>query len=120
MTILVDVCLSEDWIPFINRNKIHSVHWSSLGPRNAKDHLIFENARAENLVIFTHDLDFGTLLAHSHAHKPSVIQARVDDITPEALGSAFLTVINSFSGQLEKGAIVTILPDRTRVRILPI
>jgi len=65
-------------------------------------------------------LDFGTLLAHAKSHRPSVIQARVQDVTPTALGPAIFLALKDFSQQLAEGALITILPDRAKVRILPI
>ena len=82
--------------------------------------MIFRYALEHDCVVFTYDLDFGTLLAHAGGHKPSVIQARVDDVTAGFLGLTFLRAWEQFSEQLRQGAILTILPDRTKVRILPI
>jgi len=65
-------------------------------------------------------LDFGALLAHTGSRRPSVVQARVEDVTSEFLGPALLSVLKQFNEQLQDGAIVTILPDRSKVRILPL
>jgi len=37
-------------------------------------------------VIFTHDLDFGALLASRKSRQPSVIQIRTQDTLPTAIG----------------------------------
>jgi predicted nuclease of predicted toxin-antitoxin system len=37
-------------------------------------------------VVFTHDLDFGGVLALTHAAGPSVIQVRSEDPVPEVIG----------------------------------
>ncbi len=42
-------------------------------------------ARPSGYVVFTHDLDFGALLAASHAGGPSVIQVRAQDVLPDHL-----------------------------------
>ncbi|NJK92639.1 MAG: DUF5615 family PIN-like protein [Blastochloris sp.] len=120
MKLLVDVCLSPDWSGFLTSHDIPSLHWSSLGPIRAEDRIIFQYAVDHKCIVFTHDLDFGTLLAHSGLSKPSVIQARVENPTPEFIGSAVLTVLSQFAVELNQGAIITILNDRTKVRILPI
>ena len=71
-------------------------------------------------VIFTHDLDFGTILANTHNCQPSVIQARVEDLSPAILGPTVGQVLRQFTSELNAGAIVTVLPDRNKVRILPL
>lgn len=120
MRLLVDVCLSTEWIPFLAERGVDAVHWSSVGPRSADDEVIFAHAAAHGYVIFTHDLDFGTLLALTAASCPSVIQARVDDTSSGAIGDAVVDLLWQCEGPLSEGAIVTLMPDRTRVRILPI
>ena len=40
-------------------------------------------ARDHGWVILTQDLDFGTILAVTHGEKPSVIQIRSEDVSPE-------------------------------------
>jgi len=49
-----------------------------------------------------------------------VIQARVEDPTPAFIGPAMLAVLSQFSDELTQGGLITVLPDRTKVRILPI
>ena len=120
MKILLDVCLSPDWVSFFGSRNIESVHWSSIGHCTAKDIEIFRYAQEHGFVVFTHDLDFGTILAHCRASAPSVIQARVQDVSPEAIGESVCSLILQFQIELCSGAIVTLLSERTKVRILPL
>ena len=120
MKILLDVCLSTEWVAFLESKGVESIHWSSVGPCNVKDSVIFRHAQDYGFVLFTHDLDFGTILAHSRARLPSVIQARVQDVSPEAIGESICRLIAQFQEELCSGAIVTLLPERNKVRILPI
>lgn len=76
-------------------------------------------ARDNGCVVFTHDLDFGILLAHSKDGGPSVIQVRTQDVSPEHLGPVMLRALRAH-GVLESGALLTIDESRSRVRILPI
>ena len=76
MKLLVDVNLSPRWIDYLAAHGIEAVHWSSVGPLDASDAKIMDHARSEGLVVFTHDLDFGHLLAHTRATGPSVLQVR--------------------------------------------
>ncbi len=43
-------------------------------------------ATAIGYAVFTHDLDFGTMLALSGADGPSVVQVRCLNVLPEAIG----------------------------------
>lgn len=76
-------------------------------------------ARANGYVVFTHDLDFGTLLATTRVQGPSVIQVRTQDIMPPSLGSRLVQILRQYEAVLEKGALVTVDEARSRVRILP-
>ena len=76
-------------------------------------------ARQHNYVVFTRDLDFGTLLAMTSARGPSVIQVRVKDIMPQALGNLLMAVLREHQSVIESGPLLTVTEDRTRVRILP-
>jgi predicted nuclease of predicted toxin-antitoxin system len=120
MKILIDVCLSPEWVNFLQDNRVHAIHWSDIGECGAVDSLLFDYAQDQGLIIFTHDLDFGTLLAHSKGSAPSVIQARVPDPTPDKIGQQILQVIKQFQTELISGAIITLAADRNKVRILPI
>lgn len=120
MKLLVDMNLSPAWVPFLSQNGFASTHWSALGSVSATDSEIMAYAAANHLVVFTHDLDFGTLLATGKASAPSVIQIRGQDILPDAVGALVLRSLEAVQTQLETGALVTIEPGRHRIRLLPI
>lgn len=71
-------------------------------------------------MVFTHDLDFGTPLAATHAEGPSVLQVRTDNTAPSAIGADVVRVLHLRREAFERGALVTIDKVRARVRILPI
>lgn len=71
-------------------------------------------------VLFTHDLDIGTVLALTHASGPSVIQIRAKDPLPESVGDTVFQAIKAHAELLAQGALVTIDAARSRVRLLPI
>ena len=52
---------------------IEAVHWTAVGDPRAPDDELLRYAREHGYVVFTHDLDFGALLALTRAHSPSVI-----------------------------------------------
>ncbi len=78
-----------------------------------------EWANTNGYIVFTHDLDFGALLAATQASSLSVIQVRTQDVLPDQLEAIIMNVINQFRISLEAGALVTVDETRSRVRILP-
>ena len=112
--------LSPEWQPLLQANGFEAVHWSTIGAGNAPDTEIMQWARDNGCVVFTHDLDFGILLAHSRDGRPSVIQVRTQDVSPEHLGPVVLRVLRAHGEALESGALLTIDESKSRVRILPI
>ena len=77
-------------------------------------------ALANDFIVLTHDLDFGAILAATGGGKPSVIQIRADDTSPEVVGSSIVAVLHKLSAELEAGALLTIEPERSRIRLLPL
>jgi predicted nuclease of predicted toxin-antitoxin system len=120
MKILVDMSLSPYWVPFLVDHGFEAVHWSQIGRASAPDREIFEYASKNKFVVFTHDLDFGTLLAAQRTNSPSVLQIRSQDILPASIGALVLRAIVATYSQLQAGALVTIDPARHRIRLLPI
>ncbi|MEI6351012.1 MAG: DUF5615 family PIN-like protein [Verrucomicrobiota bacterium] len=120
MRILIDMNLSPEWVAALGEGGIEAAHWSAIGAHNARDTEIMKWARDNGCVVFTHDLDFGILLAHSKDGRPSVIQVRAQDVTPDHLAPLVLRVITAHGDALENGALLTIDESSSRVRILPI
>jgi predicted nuclease of predicted toxin-antitoxin system len=118
--ILVDMNLSPEWVPFLRQAGVVSVHWSAVGDPRATDAELMAWARANDHVVFTHDMDFGALLASTRATGPSVLQARVKDTMPSSLGADVVRVLHFRREALEQGALVTIDKLNSRVRVLPI
>jgi predicted nuclease of predicted toxin-antitoxin system len=71
-------------------------------------------------VVLTHDLDFGSILAVTNGQKPSVVQMRSQDVTPERIGAMLISALRQLETELGDGALVTLDPRRTRVRLLPL
>lgn len=120
MMLLVDMNLSPDWIPALDGSGYPAIHWSTVGDPRAADVAIFAWAGANSCVVFTHDLDFGAILAATGARGPSVVQLRAQDVTPAAMLSAVVGALATYGTHLEAGALLTIEPHRSRVRILPL
>ncbi len=84
------------------------------------DQVIMSYAPTNGYIVFTNDLDFGTLLAIAKSQLPSVVQVRNQDLLPAAIGDVVILALRQVEQQLESGALVTIDRSRLRIRILPI
>ena len=120
MKLLVDMNLSPRWISALAAAGFESMHWSTLGARNAPDIEIMAFAAANDFVVLTHDLDFGSILAATQGKKPSVVQIRAEDVSPDVIGAPVVSALRQMADELELGALVTVDPNRTRLRVLPL
>ena len=91
-----------------------------LGARNAPDTEIMAFAAANDYVVLTHDLDFGAILAATQGEKPSVVQIRAEDVSPDVIGATVVSALRQMADELELGALVTVDPSRTRLLVLPL
>lgn len=119
MKIVVDMNLSPDWVKVLEDAGWGSVHWSTVGDMRGTDDIIMSWARDNGYIVFTHDLDFGILLALTQAESPSVIQVRTQDVFPKVLGNRLVKVLKEHQSFLEKGALLTVDEAKARVRVLP-
>jgi len=120
MKLLVDMKLSPRWVNLLTDAGIGAAHWSTLGVANAPDAGITAYARTNGYVVFTHDLDFSAILAATHGDKPSVVQIRAEDVSPDVIGKSVIDILRQTTAELDEGALVTIDPGRTRLRLLPL
>jgi predicted nuclease of predicted toxin-antitoxin system len=118
--LLVDMNLSPDWVDVFQRNQWHAIHWSTVGNSQAPDQVIMDWARSNHYVVFTHDLDFGTLLALTQSDGPSVIQVRAQDVFPDHLASIVMRALRQYESILEAGALIVLDETRLRARVLPL
>ena len=112
--------LSPEWVPLLQEHGFEALHWSLIGASNADDTDIMQWARDNQAAVFTHDLDFGIILALTRAGTPSVIQARTQDVSPAHLGATVISVLHEHREVIASGALITIDEAKARVRILPI
>lgn len=120
MKLLIDMNLSPKWVSLFRDSGWEAVHWSAVGQATARDSEIMAYAAANDYVVVTHDLDFSAILAVTHGRKPSVVQIRAEDIGADAIGKQTVAALRHIQAELETGALLTIEPDRTRLRLLPI
>ena len=120
MKLIVDMNLSPRWIGLLADAGIDAEHWSALGANNAPDSEIMAYASANDYVVLTHDLDFSAILAATHGNKPSVVQIRAEDVSPDVIGLQVIVALKQMASELEDGALLTVDPNRTRIRLLPL
>ena len=119
MKLLVDMNLSPDWIEVFKHQGWQTLHWSMVGDIHATDSVIMDWARVNGYVVFTHDLDFGALLAATRTEGPSVIRVRTQDVMPKSLGNKLVQIVKQYETLLEKGVLITVDESKSRVRVLP-
>jgi len=117
--LLVDMNLSPRWLGVLFEAGIEAAHWSMLGAQNAPDSEIMAYARVNGYVVLTHDLDFSAILAATQGEKPSVVQIRAEDVSPDVIAKQVIAALRQMATELEDGALLTIEPNRTRLRVLP-
>ncbi len=120
MKVLVDMNLSPRWVDHLAAAGIESAHWSTLGASTAPDAEIMAFAVANDFVVFSHDLDFGAILAMRGGDKPSVVQVRADDLSPERIGGRVVAALRQATAELEQGALLVVDVHRARLRLLPL
>jgi len=120
VNILIDMNLSPAWVAVFKREGWVAIHWSEIGTVNAPDPEIMQWARDRDHIVFTHDLDFSTMLGVTNAAGPSVIQVRGNSVLPDVLAPRLVPLIHRFADELRHGAIVVVDESRSRVRLLPL
>ena len=120
MKVLIDMNLSPSWARVLNEAGYEATHWSEIGPANAPDPAIMAYAAASGFVILTSYLDFGIALAITNTETPSVVQIRSEDLRPASIAMQVALALRQMRAELEEGALLTIDPKRTRLRLLPL
>jgi predicted nuclease of predicted toxin-antitoxin system len=118
--VLLDMNLSPRWRTLLEREHIDAVHWSEVGALSAEDTEIMAYAAQHDYIVLSQDLDFGTILAATSGLKPSVVQLRSDNLDPDVIGSKVISALRQLESELQAGAIVSVDPQRTRIRLLPL
>ena len=112
--------LSPRWVGVIIDAGMEGVHWSTVGANDAPDSEMMAYALANNHVELTHDLDFGAILAATRGEKPSVVQIRAQDVSPDAVGLQVIAALRQMQSALQEGVLLTVDPNRARLRLLPL
>jgi predicted nuclease of predicted toxin-antitoxin system len=120
MKLLLDMNLSQLWVPVLQEAGFEAVHWSEIGAATTPDPEIMAYAKSNGYTICTQDLDFGLMLAASGDGGPSVLQIRAEGVLPEQIAVPVLRVLRQLDRVQDANALITVDPKKTRVRILPL
>jgi predicted nuclease of predicted toxin-antitoxin system len=112
--------LSPTWVSVLERAGHTAAHWSTIGAPDAPDREILEWAKTQDHVLFTHDLDIGSILAATNADAPSVIQIRTQDVAPDKAKDLLLNALKRFEKDLLRGALISLDEEKSRARLLPL
>lgn len=118
-SLLLDMNMPVDWIEYLQAEGFTVRRWSSIGDPRADDEVIMKWANANQYIVITQDLDFGTLLALTHTSGPSVVQMRGSLVMPVSSGQFLINTLRNHEQELEQGALVVVDEYRVRVRVLP-
>ncbi len=120
MKLLLDMNLPPLLTATLRSAGFTAVHWSEVGDHRATDATVLGWAHINGHVLVTHDLDFGALLAAGGHRSPSVIQLRTGDLAPSAYAPLLIAALDQTGDMLAGGALITVSPSESRVRILPL
>jgi predicted nuclease of predicted toxin-antitoxin system len=120
MKFLLDMGISPKTAAYLRGIGHEALHLQEEGLGRLSDFLILEKAQKDGLILVTHDLDFGDLLAASRAGLPSVILFRLRNMHPERVNLHLGEIISHCENDLKKGAIITVSEGGFRIRNLPL
>ena len=120
MMFLADMGISPRVVAELRKHGHHAIHLQEQALGSLPDGEILAKARAEGLILLTHDLDFGELLAASGGALPSVIIFRLKDMRAENVSRHLFSIIAQQADALSKGAVCSVTERKLRLRALPI
>lgn len=120
MRFLADMGISPNVVVWLRANGHDAVHVMERDYQRRSDSEILELARAEERIVLTHDLGFGSLLAASGLTLPSVVIFRLSNMRPASVIAHLRLVAERYAAQLEAGAVLSVTERRIRVRSLPL
>lgn len=120
MKLLLNMNIPRSFTGLLEESGHTARHAGNIGLAKALDAEILKEARNNNEIIITHDLDYGQLLYFEGAKDPSVIIFRVRNTFPDRLFSLLKIILPKIEHFLIQGAVIIIEEDIIRIRSLPI
>jgi predicted nuclease of predicted toxin-antitoxin system len=90
--------LSPRWVERLGAASLTAVHWSSVGRVDAPD---------AEIMAYAAEHDF-------------VVQIRSENLSPTSIGETLIAALQQMAPELAAGALLTIDPSQTRLRLLPL
>ncbi len=118
--LLLDQGLPRSAVKLLQLRGAPCEHIAQIGMHAAEDSIVLAEAQRRGWAVVTLDADFHRLLAISGAATPSVIQLRLSRVDAKLLERLLLSVFERAAEDLKAGAVVTVTPNRIRVRRLPL
>ncbi|SNB58246.1 DUF5615 family PIN-like protein [Thermoflexus hugenholtzii] len=94
-------------------------HAGDIGLSHAEDWQIIEEARRQEEIILTHDLDYGRLLAFTRQSSPSIIIFRTRRSQPDQIFQKLIDILPQVEEYLRRGSIIVVEDQIIRIRRLP-
>jgi len=120
MKFLIDMPVSPKTAQFLTKEGFDTVHLYHLNKSRASDTEVIELAKIENRIIITMDIDFPTILAHSHAKIPGVILIRMSYATVERINQRLIHLLKVTSEEEIKNSVIVLEDISIRIRKLPL
>ena len=120
MKFLVDMGISPRSAAFLRSLGHDAIHLHDAHLDRLSDASILIKALDEGRVVFTHDLDFGDLMAACEARLPSVIIFRLCNMSADRVNRYLEIILANYQDRLVAGVVMSITEREIRVRSLPI
>jgi predicted nuclease of predicted toxin-antitoxin system len=111
--ILLDTCVWGGTLPALV-DLGYDVIWSGLWPKDPGDIAILAAAHSEQRILVTLDKDFGELAILKGLPHSGIV--RLTGFRAAQMANAIHHVVSTYEKELSVGAIVTVDPDRIRIR----
>ena len=118
MTFLIDMPVSPQLAKWLNEKGHDAVHTSDIGLYKTKDKDIIREARKQERIIITADLDYPQLLAMSHAKDPGIILFRGGNYNEQEMLELLKRVLDNQKEEKLSNSIIVV--DKTRMRRCPL
>jgi predicted nuclease of predicted toxin-antitoxin system len=113
MKLLLDTCVWGGATTELNAAG-HDAIWAGSWPNDPGDDEILKEAYREGRILVTADKDFGELAIVRKLPHPGIV--RLVGFSGRKQGAACLRALDLYGQELQNGAIVTVEPDRVRIR----
>jgi predicted nuclease of predicted toxin-antitoxin system len=111
--ILLDTCVWGGALPAL-KEWGHDVIWSGSWDKDPGDAAILNTAHSERRILVTLDKDFGELAILKEMPHSGII--RLTGFRATQMAAAIHHIVTTYAVELTAGAIVTVDPERIRIR----